>query len=81
MVSVTLCLRLVKDETSYTSGESTKFANRTYMRFVDGFLKSSNLDEATVEDFCAKYLDRYYDLQFYFLQNAGYFCDRRVLTT
>jgi hypothetical protein len=71
MVSVTLCLRLVKDETSYTSGEATKFANRTYMLFVNGFLTSSNLDDGTVQEFCAKYLNRYYDLQFYFLQNAG----------
>jgi hypothetical protein len=72
MVSVTICLRLVKDETAYKSGKVTKFANRTYMHFIDGFLNSAKLDDGTLQELCTKYLNQYYDLQFYFLQNAGY---------
>jgi hypothetical protein len=72
MVSVTLSLRLVKDETAYKSGEVIKFANRTYMQFVDGFLNSASLDDGTIQEFCTKYLNQYYDVQFYFLQNAAY---------
>lgn len=79
MISVTLCLRLVKDETAEKSGVVPKFANRTYMRFVEGLLRSTQLDEETLQEFCTKYVNRYYDLQFYFLQNAGYTLSRMFL--
>jgi len=72
MVSLTICLKLIKDETAYKSEDGAKFANRTYLRFIDGFLKSTNLDDGTLQEFCTKYLNQYFDLQFHFLQNAGY---------
>jgi len=71
LVSLTLSLRLVKDETAHKTGEKIKFSNRNYSQLVDAFLQSEFVDEAVRNEFCDKYLNQYYDLQFYFLQNAG----------
>jgi hypothetical protein len=67
-----LSLQLVKDETSHKTDETIKFSNRTYSQLVDAFLQSEHVDEAVRNELCDKYLNHYYDLQFYFLQNAGY---------
>jgi hypothetical protein len=65
-------MRLVKDETALGSREVTKFANKTYALFVEKILQSKTLDDAVLQELCDKYLNAYYDIQFYFLQDAGY---------
>jgi U3 small nucleolar RNA-associated protein 19 len=77
---MTICLRLVKDETACKNGETIKFANRTYALFIDSFLQCANLEEVVRNEFCEKYLNSYYDLQLYFLQHAAYFLPHAVLT-
>jgi len=69
---LTLYLRLVKDETVLGSRDVTKFANKTYSLFVEKILQSKTLDDAVLKEVCDKYLNTYYDVQFYFLQDAGY---------
>jgi hypothetical protein len=76
---MTICLRLVKDETACKNGETIKFANRTYALFIDSFLQCANLEEVVRNEFCEKYLNSYYDLQLYFFQNAAYFSLMRCL--
>jgi U3 small nucleolar RNA-associated protein 19 len=71
LVSLTLSFRLVKDETCHKTGETIKFSNRTYSQLVDAFLQSELVDDAVRNEMCDKYLNQYYDLQFYFLQHAG----------
>jgi len=71
LIALTLCLRLVKDETAHNGGETMKFSNRTYTQLVDALLQSEG-DESLQQEFIDKYLNQYYDLQFFFLQNAAY---------
>ena len=68
---MTFLLRLVKDETR-KNGDTVKFANRTYTQFVKVILENSQMHEITLTEFRDKYLNEYYDLQFYFLQNTAY---------
>jgi hypothetical protein len=42
------------------------------MQFVDVLLRSEQLDDSVLKEFCDKYLNIYYDLQYYFLLNATY---------
>src|SRR6202041_3025680 len=69
MTAVNVALRLVKNE---TAARKDKFSNRTYARFIDAFMRSDQPDDDVLKGFCEEYLNRYYDLQFYFLQNAAY---------
>jgi hypothetical protein len=71
MTAVNISLRLVKNE---TAARKDKFSNRTYAQFVDAFLRSGQPDDAVLKGFCEEYLNIFYDLQFYFLQNAAYVC-------
>ena len=73
MIALTFCLRLVKDETIMNSANAMKFSNSTYLQLTDAILKSETLEESIQNGFCDSYLNKYYDLQFYFLQNAAYF--------
>ena len=49
-----------------------KFSNNTYKQVVDGLLQNEQLDDIVLKEFCDKYLNTYYDLQYYFLLNATY---------
>ena len=61
---------MVKDETE-SPDQVKKFSNRTYRRFTDSLLIHPSIDDEVQTEFIEKYLNIYYDLQFYFLQNAG----------
>ena len=42
------------------------------MQVVDGLLRSEQLNDGVLKEFCDEYLNQYYDLQYYFLLNATY---------
>jgi len=66
---MTLSLRNVRDETRFAA-DPKKFSNRSYKRLVTSLLQCPSLDESLPKDLVNNYLNKYYDLQFYFLINA-----------
>jgi hypothetical protein len=73
LTSLTLSLRLIKDETAQKQSGVIKFSNHTYLQVVDALLQNDHLDGAVLKEYSEKYLNIYYDLQYYFLLNAAYF--------
>jgi hypothetical protein len=65
-----LVLKLVKDETKWKSGH--KFANRTFSQFVEKLVELSEPEDTLLVIFIEGYLNKYYDLQYYFVLDAGY---------
>ena len=83
-MSISLSLRLVKDETRYSGEDKVRFANRTYKALVTTYLQCEFVDDVVKKEFLDKYLNTYYDLQYFFLKNTGYprkgdFADHRIL--
>jgi|SRR5579862_1829336 len=72
LASISLVLRLVKDETRHSGGDKVKFSNRIYKSFVTAFLQCKAVDDFVKKAFLDEYLNKYYDLQYYFLQNTAY---------
>jgi len=67
-MALTSTLRLVKDETK--ANRTHRFANKTYAQLVARVLEISEPDEILVNEFVEKYLNEYYELQYYFLLDA-----------
>jgi U3 small nucleolar RNA-associated protein 19 len=63
-------LKLVKDETKGNEGQ--RFANGTYSQLVEKLVELSEPEDTLLMEFVEEYLNRYYDLQYYFLLNAVY---------
>jgi len=67
-MAMTSTLGLVRDETK--ANRTHRFANRTYTQLVERVLEISEPNELLVNEFVEKYLNEYYDLQYYFLLDA-----------
>ena len=79
LISLSLCLRLVKNETAHKSGETVKFNNQTYVQVVYALLQNDQLDHRVLKEVCDNYLNKYYDLQYYFLLDTAYPPTRRLM--
>lgn len=63
-------LKLVKSETKGNEGH--RFANKTYAQLVEVLVELSEPEDTLLIEFVEEYLNKYYDLQYYFLLDAVY---------
>ena len=63
-------LKLVKDEIK--GNEKHRFANRTYSQLVEKIVELPAPEDALLTEFVEEYVNKYYDLQYYFLVDAAY---------
>lgn len=75
-MAMTSVLRLVKDETK--GNRAHRFANKTYTQLVEKVVGSPELDKLLVNEFVEKYLNEYYDLQYYFLLDSVYVSSQSI---